>query len=142
MRWLRRVLLLAALWWLAVVALRRAHDDVGDELLTEAPQWPPLDVADVLPRVTPADAAAPAADLGPAAASIDVAARADAGRSAAEPVWLPPVDGECPDGYPVKVAKSGIYHLPGGRSYDRTHPQRCYARAEDADGDGYRRAKL
>jgi hypothetical protein len=59
----------------------------------------------------------------------------------AEP-WVPPVDGECPDGYPVKVNESsGIYHVPGGRFYDRASPQRCYATAEQAEADGYRRAK-
>ena len=53
-----------------------------------------------------------------------------------------PVDGECPDGYPVKANdNSGIYHVPGGRFYGRTVPERCYARAEDAEADGYRAAK-
>ena len=55
--------------------------------------------------------------------------------------WREPVDGNCPDGYPVKVAKSGIYHVPGGRSYERTTAYRCYMNAEDAESDGYRRAK-
>jgi hypothetical protein len=53
-----------------------------------------------------------------------------------------PADGRCPDGYPIKAnAKSRIYHVPGGRSYDRTVPERCYASTEDAEADGYRRAK-
>jgi hypothetical protein len=55
--------------------------------------------------------------------------------------WAPAVDGECPEGYPVKVATSGIYHVPGGRFYDRTTPQRCYASTGDAEADGYRAAK-
>jgi hypothetical protein len=55
--------------------------------------------------------------------------------------WRDPVDGACPDGYPIKVAKSGIYHVPGGRSYDRTTAERCYANTDDAEADGYRRAK-
>jgi hypothetical protein len=42
----------------------------------------------------------------------------------------------------VKVnARSGIYHVPGGRSYDRTTPDRCYATPDEAERDGYRRAK-
>ncbi len=58
------------------------------------------------------------------------------------PRWLPPVDGDCPAGYPVKVNESsGIIHVPGGRFYARTIPERCYANAEDAEADGYRRAK-
>ncbi len=56
--------------------------------------------------------------------------------------WLPPLDGACPEGYPVKANdNSGIYHLPGGRFYERTVPERCYTAAEDAEADGYRRAK-
>jgi hypothetical protein len=58
------------------------------------------------------------------------------------PAWLAPVDGACPDGYPIKAnANSGIYHVPGGRFYDRTIPERCYAHTADAEADGYRRAK-
>jgi micrococcal nuclease len=60
----------------------------------------------------------------------------------AEQRWRAPVGGACPEGYPVKVAKSGIYHVPGGRSYDRTMAERCYVNAEDAEADGYRRAKV
>ncbi len=57
-------------------------------------------------------------------------------------LWVAPVDGQCPEGYPVKANdNSGIYHLPGGRFYDRTIPERCYASAEGAEADGYRRAK-
>ena len=56
--------------------------------------------------------------------------------------WADPVDGQCPDGYPIKANdNSGIYHVPGGRFYDRTVPERCYADAEAAEADGYRAAK-
>jgi hypothetical protein len=42
----------------------------------------------------------------------------------------------------VKVNESsGIFHLPGGRFYQRTNPDRCYATADEAEADGYRRAK-
>jgi hypothetical protein len=61
--------------------------------------------------------------------------------ASASPDWREPVDGGCPDGYPVKVARSGIFHEPGGRSYDRTVPERCYATAAQAEADGYRRTK-
>ena len=48
----------------------------------------------------------------------------------------------CPSGYPIKGnANSRIYHVPGGRFYDRTVPERCYASAADAEADGYRAAK-
>ena len=56
--------------------------------------------------------------------------------------WVAPADGACPTGYPVKANdSSGIFHVPGGRFYARTVPERCYATAEDAVADGYRPAK-
>ena len=57
--------------------------------------------------------------------------------------WLPPLaDGTCPDGHPVKANdNSGIFHVPGGRFYERTKPERCYADADHAAADGYRPAK-
>ena len=43
---------------------------------------------------------------------------------------------------PVKANdNSGIFHVPGGRFYDRTVAERCYANADDAVADGYRPAK-
>jgi hypothetical protein len=51
-------------------------------------------------------------------------------------------DGSCPPDYPLKAkASSGIFHVPGGRFYERTHPDRCYANATDAEADGYRQSK-
>lgn len=48
----------------------------------------------------------------------------------------------CPAEYPVKANdNSGIFHLPGGRFYDRTKPERCYSDAVAAAADGYRAAK-
>ena len=63
---------------------------------------------------------------------------------APEPVarWVEPVDGACPDGYPVKAKlKSGIFHEPDSATYERTHPDRCYASAADAEADGLRPPK-
>jgi hypothetical protein len=56
---------------------------------------------------------------------------------------MPPLDdGSCPRGYPLKAKESsGIFHVPGGRFYERTNPDRCYANAADAEADGYRRSK-
>jgi hypothetical protein len=57
--------------------------------------------------------------------------------------WVDAVDGACPATHPVKVKLgSGIYHLPGGRFYERTRPERCYADAAAAEADGYRAAKV
>lgn len=61
---------------------------------------------------------------------------------AAERRWVAPADGQCPDGYPIKANdNSGIYHKPGGRFYERTVPERCYADPAAAEADGYRAAK-
>jgi hypothetical protein len=59
------------------------------------------------------------------------------------PAWLPPHgDGTCPATHPVKAKQaSGIFHVPGGASYDRTRPDRCYTDAAAAEADGLRAAK-
>lgn len=70
------------------------------------------------------------------------AASAEASASVGGQSWVPPVDEDCPAGYPIKVnERSGIYHVPGGLSYDRTRPTRCYPNEEAAQADGFRRAK-
>jgi hypothetical protein len=103
----------------------------------DAPEWPPLDPPT---GTTPSsDAVEPTSEperqpteTAPAASPAD----------AVRPAWVAPVDGNCPDGFPIKANdNSGIYHLPGGRFYARTVPERCYARTEDAEADGYRAAK-
>lgn len=51
-------------------------------------------------------------------------------------------EGPDPDGFPVKVkVASGIFHVPGGRFYDRLRADRCYTTTEAAEADGYRRSK-
>jgi hypothetical protein len=57
--------------------------------------------------------------------------------------WVEPLDGgACPSSHPIKANdNSGIYHVPGGRFYDRTVAVRCYADPESATADGYRPAK-
>jgi len=91
--------------------------------------WPPLDDAPAQPPVA-ADAAG-VTGFAP-----------DAGGVPEHRSWRPPVDGACPDGYPIKGNEnSGIFHVPGGRFYERTVPERCYANEADAEADGFRRAK-
>ena len=111
----------------------------------DAPQWPPLD-----PRSDPSTAAAGtpagATALAPDGVVDQVAdpasTRSGAPETSADTRWVVPVDGECPEGFPIKANdKSGIYHVPGGRFYARTIPERCYARSQDAAADGYRAAK-
>ena len=56
--------------------------------------------------------------------------------------WVEPDHGGCPASHPVKVKlASGIYHRPGGGSYERTRPDRCYRDAAAAETDGLRAAK-
>jgi hypothetical protein len=114
--WLRRLFLLAVIAGAAFAvwtALQRRNEPAS------APSPPPPPPPPPAPRAAPEPTAAPGA----------------------EPRWREPVDGGCPDGFPIKVAKSGIFHVPGGRSYERTTADRCYMNAEDAEADGYRRAK-
>jgi hypothetical protein len=58
--------------------------------------------------------------------------------------WLEADDsGTCPATHPIKAKmSSGIYHVPGGANYDRTHPDRCYIDAAAAEADGLRRSKV
>jgi hypothetical protein len=129
-RWLRRIVLVAlfgagAYWWLAQ---RRARSR-------------PVDTAPMFVPVTPPErprAAEPAPSV-----LVEPATRPTAAPEPAPvPSWVAPVDGKCPPGFPVKANdNSGIFHVPGGRFYDRTIPERCYASAGDAEADGYRRAK-
>ncbi len=56
--------------------------------------------------------------------------------------WVEPNSATCPASHPVKgKLSSGIYHVPGGFSYDRTNPDRCYVDATAAEADGLRPAK-
>lgn len=126
--------------------------------LVPAPEDPTVPAADTEPAEPTADPVPqPELDLAPlVAAPSDPTVAADAGTglvpdddapaaAAAAPgeqVWVDPVDGACPNGYPIKAkVKSGIYHQPGGVAYDRTNPDRCYPDAAAAEADGLRAAK-
>ena len=62
--------------------------------------------------------------------------------ASAPTAWVEPEDGACPVTHPVKAKiASGIFHVPGGLSYDRTRPDRCYIDAAGAESDGLRPAK-
>jgi hypothetical protein len=116
---------------------RRRH--AVSTVRSAAPTWPPLDPPSPLepPPPSPGPADAPV---------VPEPTAADPGEhvpdDATGPTWRAPVDGACPPGYPVKVKlSSGIYHVPGGRFYDRTAPDRCYADPAAAEADGYRASK-
>jgi hypothetical protein len=56
--------------------------------------------------------------------------------------WIEASDRDPPESHPVKVKmSSGIYHVPGGSSYDRTRADRWYRDTATAESDGYRAAK-
>jgi hypothetical protein len=154
--------LLRRLFWLAVLsgagyaaytAWQRKNEPAPDG----PPAWPPLDDTTSTPPTqsdaAPVASSAPvpptdtSADSAPVASAVpptgDAPAR-DAWTTAApgDRLWVEPVDGGCPPGYPIKGNdNSGIFHVPGGRFYERTVPERCYATEDDAVADGYRRAK-
>ncbi len=105
-----------------------------------SPEWPPIDAS---PAPAPVDdaAAGPAAMAGQRSDDARDTDPAPAATAESER-WIEPIDGACPISHPIKANdNSGIFHLPGGRFYDRTDAERCYARAEDAEADGYRAAK-
>jgi hypothetical protein len=56
--------------------------------------------------------------------------------------WVQPDGDVCPTTHPVK-AKMGskIFHVPGGLSYARVRPDRCYRDPGAAEADGLRPAK-
>jgi hypothetical protein len=99
----------------------------------DPPEWPPL------PPL--GDGGTPGGtDPGPVA---DGEPEAVARAATSDQVWRDGAhDGGCPDGFPIKAKdSSGIFHVPGGRFYDRTNPDRCYPDAESAIADGYRQSK-
>jgi len=95
----------------SVVRRRRVTTTVGPA------EWPPFE-----PRLVPSHDPAPSADA---------------------PAWIVPgPDGVVPDSHPVKVkVSSGIFHVPGGRFYERTTADRLYPNAESAEAAGYRPSK-
>jgi hypothetical protein len=138
------VVLMIAAAGAAVLAWLRDRRSAGTPL--DAPAWPPLGPLDgAVPAVPPSsDQAEPVVER---AAPEDPQSAAAAEAEGAAPdegaTWVAPAaDGSCPEGYPIKAkTSSGIFHVPEGRSYARTKPERCYATAEAAIADGYRQAK-
>ncbi len=145
-RLLRRIVLASILVGGAVFVVRRRrglpaagspHDPSPHSSSTA---WPPITDDDGVATSTASRVAADRrADVRP---FVEVANEGDADSSAQPARWAAPVDGRCPDGYPIKANdNSMIFHVPGGRFYDRTVPERCYADADAATADGYRAAK-
>jgi hypothetical protein len=118
---LRRTLLLIMLAIGISVVLSRRHRRSAPSTPIDAPQWPAWPTQPQTAEHPP----------GPSRSAVD------------QQSWVPPsADGSVPASHPVKVKKSsGIFHVPGGRFYDRTRPDRCYPTAAAAEADGYRQSK-
>jgi hypothetical protein len=96
-------------------------------------EWPPLQ-PDPVPAEPPPSTALHTDPEAPAAAAAPVSAGAVA--------WVEPTGDVCPTTHPVKAKlASKIFHVPGGLSYARTKPDRCYRDADAAEADGLRPAK-
>jgi hypothetical protein len=96
------------------------------------PEWPPLEPATpVKPSTGTASIVNALVDAPEARSTVDIGD------------WVSPNDdASCPPSHPIKANdNSGIFHVPGGRFYERTRAERCYATAEAAVADGYRQAK-
>jgi hypothetical protein len=121
---MRRIVLVglvggAAIGTVLVLRLRR----LAASIPAVTAVWPPLRLA-----TAPAEPAAPV--------------RAPVADPAERPEWVPSVGGQCPVTHPVKGnANSRIYHVPGGRYYAATVPERCYRDAAAAEADGMRASK-
>jgi hypothetical protein len=129
----RRLLLLLVACLAASVAYTVLQRRRAEQLPEISPVWPPLESGDghltssILASATPTLPSSPSSPSSPASSASG---------------WVPPALGACPDGYPVKAKQSSqIYHVPGGRFYDRTVPDRCYADPAAAEADGYRASK-
>ena len=56
--------------------------------------------------------------------------------------WVEPTGEACPASHPIKAKLSSrIFHVPGGQSYARTVPDRCYVDRAAAEAGGFRAAK-
>lgn len=116
------VALLVALGGVAFAVVRRR----GVAATVGPAEWPPFE-----PRLVPS----------PDVPETDAPAPDPPVRDA--PTWIAPgPNGTVPDSHPVKVkVSSGIFHVPGGRFYERTSADRLYPDAEAAEADGYRPSK-
>lgn len=158
LRRIKRFAFLGALIGVTVGA-KRARDQRsgGAAPLGPPAAWPPLQPAADIPVAavgslsTDADAvdhpATPATTTPPAttpAATTSETTTSEALPSSSPGAgWVAPLDdGSCPLSHPIKANdNSQIFHEPGGRFYERTRAERCYADAASAEADGYRAAK-
>jgi len=145
-RTIRKLLILMIIGAAGVAVLRSRQRSTTTPADTPSTEWPPFETRSDGAHnghVSIDSATTSVVNSGAAKTGAIGAMAAEAEESHVEhDDWAAAVDGKCPDGYPIKVNPvSGIFHVPGGRSYERTVPQRCYASTEAAERDGYRQAK-
>jgi hypothetical protein len=137
-----RLLKIGAVVAIALVLVKRIRGTTPPAAKGQANWLPLVDTPPSEQRQGPVQftsAPTPPAEEKPGSAT---AAEPVADAAPAEQTWVEPVDGACPATHPIKGnADSGIFHVPGGMSYERTVPERCYATEDDAVADGFRRAK-
>jgi hypothetical protein len=122
-RRIRRLVFLASAGT-AIVKFAMARRPKTQPSSPQAPEWAPLRAA---PESKPA---------------ADAVAATNSDTPASSPAWVRPVDGACPVTHPVKgKTNSKIYHVPGGRFYATTVPERCYRDEAAAEADGMRASK-
>lgn len=133
------VTLLRRVFWLAVVG---GSGFAGWKALTRRnscakarpPEWPPIEPPASVPPPVASHVGEPVTD--------DLVASPLEISPSAPLTWVAPDGGACPSSHPIKAnSNSRIFHVPGGRFYNRTRAERCYGLVEDAEADGYRRAK-
>jgi len=130
-RRIRRLVFLASAT-AAIVRFAMARRPKSQPSAPGAPEWAPL-------RAAAPKGSAPEATVESTAATVHSFDNAAADPA---PDWIEPVDGTCPLSHPVKGnANSRIYHVPGGRFYDATVPERCYRDESAAEADGMRASK-
>jgi hypothetical protein len=141
------VIIRRALWLVLISAIGgAAYAYWRDRTVVEPagpPEWPPLPAPQ--PSPTPPAAASPTPPANAAASFVNALVDAPEARSSDGVTggWVEPDEaGSCPVSHPVKANdNSGIFHMPGGRFYERTKAERCYQSADAALADGYRQAK-
>jgi hypothetical protein len=137
---LRRLLILLILAGAAAASRRLLRREPDTE---PSPQWPPF-AANAISADRPEPGAAEGVvGSGDTPGDANAPTNTDIGTSAVGEVgaWVEPSGDACPAEAPIKAkSRSGIYHVPGGRFYDRTVPDRCYPSEAAAQADGYRRS--
>jgi hypothetical protein len=134
-RWLRRTIGLGIIAGAAYAAWRA----IEAQQLPSGSSWEPQPFPfPPQPRTSPTTTGTSTTETSTTETSATDTSATDTSATA----WLAPIDGACPGSHPVKAKlASGIYHVPGGQSYDRTTPDRCYVDAVAAEQDGLRASK-